>query len=340
MAAADQPATFFELRTALLNRVRADTSVTATTNQAGRYINIANHDLHIGFGEQFPWAERSDVLRTKVQYTTGTVSISRGSTALTGSSTLWNTNNDFSEKNTIAGGKLILGGGTDVYQVRAVGSDTSITLTEPFISTTLAAGTSYRYFEDEYDLHADFLRPLDLRRFSPPADIYLLDRRDFRRAFSQNHNVGKPRVAMIIDRVPTSDATLTRRIRFHRPPDVTYLIPYTFVTNKLAISASGTEQANLSADTDEPTVPVTYRHILILHALKNWYRDKKDDARSQEVQGEWVDLMKRITGDQEIGSKRPVFRPRIGGVVSRARRPWSGTAGRRHVTGTRFDELR
>ena len=84
MATTDQPTTFTELYTALLNRVRADTSDTATITQAKRYINIANHDLHIGFGESFPWAERSDVLRTKVQYTTGPISISKGSTAPAG----------------------------------------------------------------------------------------------------------------------------------------------------------------------------------------------------------------------------------------------------------------
>lgn len=339
MAVTDQPTTFTELYTALLNRVRADTTVTATVNQAKRYLNIANHDLHIGFGESFPWAERSDVLRTKAPYSTGTISISKGSTALTGSSTLWNTNNDFSETNTIVGGKFNLGG-PDVYQIGTLTSDTAITLTEPFVSTTLASGTSYTYFEDEYDLNVDFLRPLDLRRFSSAASISLLDRRDFRRAFPRNNVTGVPRVAMIIDRVPASDATLTRRIRFHRPPNTTLLIPYTFVTNKLAISTSGVEAANLSADTDEPIIPVPYRHILILHALKNWYRDKKDDNRSQEVQGEWVDLMRRITGDQEIGGKRPVFRAKVAPIAMRARRPWHGTAGRRHVTGSRFDELR
>jgi len=65
MAATDTPTTFTELYTALLNRVRADTSVTATANQAKRYINIALHDIHIGFGESFPWAERSAVLGPK-----------------------------------------------------------------------------------------------------------------------------------------------------------------------------------------------------------------------------------------------------------------------------------
>ena len=117
-------------------------------------------------------------------------------------------------------------------------------------------------------------------------------------------------------------------------------IPYTFLTNKFAITAAGVELASMTSDTDEPIVPVPYRHILVLHALKNWYRDKKDDVRSQEVQGEWVDLMKRITGDQEIGGKRPVFRAKVSPIAQRARRPWHGTAGRRHVTGSRFDELR
>ena len=72
----------------------------------------------------------------------------------------------------------------------------------------------------------------------------------------------------------------------------------------------------------------------------NWYRDKEDDDRSTEVAAQWQSLLQRITGDQEIGAKRPVLRPRIAPLVSRARRPWGGSAGRRYVTDTRFDEIR
>lgn len=339
MSATDYPKTFSELRTDLLNRVRADTSISATANQASRYLNIALYDLHLGFGESFSWAERSATLRTQAPYSTGTVTITTGSTTLSGSDTRWDTDNDFSVKNVRAGGKIVINGGTDLYEVSSIASDTSLTLTQAFISDDVS-DVDYEYFEDEYDLDSDFLRPLDFQRFSSQDDIPLIDRRDFRRAYPRNRLLGKPRVATLVDRAPSGDATVRRRIRFNRPPDAVYLIPYNFVTNKLAVSSSGTEGTDLSGDADEPIVPVSYRYILVVHALKSWYRDKKDDARSQEVQAEWLDMMRRIVGDQEIGAKTPVFRPRVGGIMARARRPWGGGGARRFVTGSRFDEMR
>ena len=48
MSATSQLTTFSDLYTDLQNRVRVTTGVTATENQAKRYINIALHDLHLG----------------------------------------------------------------------------------------------------------------------------------------------------------------------------------------------------------------------------------------------------------------------------------------------------
>ena len=52
-----QVTTFADLYTALSNRVRIQTAVTATENQAKAMINTALYDMHIGNGEKFPWAE-------------------------------------------------------------------------------------------------------------------------------------------------------------------------------------------------------------------------------------------------------------------------------------------
>ena len=58
MSATSQVTTYLDMFTDLQNRVHVTTGVTATQNQAKRYINIALIDMHIGFGEKFYWAER------------------------------------------------------------------------------------------------------------------------------------------------------------------------------------------------------------------------------------------------------------------------------------------
>ncbi len=45
MSATTQPKTFSDLYTSLLNKVREQTSVTATSNQAKAYINTALQDM-------------------------------------------------------------------------------------------------------------------------------------------------------------------------------------------------------------------------------------------------------------------------------------------------------
>ena len=336
MSSTSQLTDYSDLYTDLQQRARVATGVTATENQAKRYINIGLQDMHIGHGEKFWWAERDAVLVTHPEYSTGTVAITNGATAVTGTSTAWTTANAYGNNNVQVGSKIVIAGGDEVYEVTAVGGATSLTLGSAYIRDTETEAT-YRVFEDEYDLHADFLRPIDLRRFSSTVNISLIDRVEFRRKYPRNSVTGRPVEATLVAQEPSGNTVVRRRLRLYRPPNSTvYMLPYNFVTNKLAVASGGTEQVNLSADADEPIVPIQYRHAIVLHALINWYRDKKDDARSQEVSAAWVDLLNRITGDQEIGSPRPQIQPNS----RHGRRPWRRTLGGRFQVGTRFDEIR
>ena len=338
MASTEQPKDFVDIYTDILNRVRVQTGVSATTTQGKRYANIALMDMHIGWGEKLPWAERHAILVTQPEYTTGTLVATKGSTTLTGTSTLWNTNNDFSVANVRAGGKFVIDGSPEVYTVSAVASDTSLTLTSKWIDDTTTAST-YVYFEDEYALDSAFLKPQDIQSFDANSEIELIGRKEFRIRYPRNKITGKPLIATIVDRSFSGSTTPVRKVRFWKPPNAAVMIPYDFVTANLAVSSSGAEQTQMSADADEPIVPLIYRHAIVFHALYHWYRDKKNDNRSQAAKQEYTSLMIRITGDQEIGSSRPQFRPRIASYARAAKRPYSGTSGR-YTTGSSFDELR
>lgn len=308
--------------TDLQNRFRLTTGVTVTETIVKRYLNIALHDMHLGFDYRVPWAERRSTLRTQDDYTTGTISVTRGSTTITGSGTAWNTNNDFSVKNVRANGKIVINGSQTPYTIASVSSDTSATLATAFTEETVSGG-SYVYFEDEYDLASDFLRPMDMQVFSEQCDIDLISRTEFRRRYPNNTIPGEPMVATILDYAPSGNTTPIRRVRLAAPPNKFQLIPYTYVTGNLAVSALGVGQTSMSADTDEPIVPLRYRHTIILHALYNWYRDRKDDSRSAEAKAEYTDTMVRISMDHEIGAPRPQLRPRVSGYRRAASSPYS-----------------
>lgn len=337
MGVATQLTDFSDLFTDLQNRTREETSVTATENQAKRYINIALHDMHVGRAEMLPWSERSAVLVTQPQYTTGTVTITQGSTSLAGASALWNTNNDFSVANMRVGGKITFAGALDVYEISAVASDTAATLTGSFVGDDISAAT-YVYFEDEYSLASDFLRPIDQREFSNSIPIELISRMDFRRLYSTNGVPGTPKVATILDKTFGSNTTPVRHIQFHNPPSKAFNIPYSYVTSNLAVSASGTEKTQLTANDDEPNVPLRYRHSIVFHALYHWYRDKKNDDRSQEAKAEYEQILTRVADDTEIGGRHASIRPRQDAYKRRAKNPWSRGSARFDING-KFDRL-
>lgn len=339
MSTTSQLTTFSDLFTDLQNRVRITTGVTATANQAKRYINVALHDMHLGTEYKFPWAERQGTLVTHARYTTGTVTIAAGGTALTGASTTWNTATGYGFNNIRAGGKVTLAGNLEPYEISSVSSDTAAVLTDTYVGAALS-GASYVYYEDEYALASDFFRPLDWSFFDSNREIQLIDRDTFYRSFPRNTQTGKPSYAMLIDKAPSGGTARRRRVVFAYPPDAVYKLSYRYITSNLAVSSTGTQAENLSADNDEPLVPLRYRHAILYQALYNWYRDKKDDSRSAEVWSQYVDVMQRISGDVELGARTPKLRPQVSSYALAARRPYRHRGrSRGYTTGGAFDRM-
>lgn len=323
------PQTFSDLYTDLIDRSRANSSDSSTVVLAKRYINTALHDIHIT--RPWPWAERRAYLNTNAPYNTGTVDIALSArTTVTGSGTLWNTAvTGMGFNNANAGGKMIFSGGNEIYEVSSVGSDTSITLASRYIeSAALSAGT-YTYFEDEYALASDFWHLIDTRQFSTPFGIEVIGRQDFYRRFPRNGSPGIPRIATIIDLAPSGSVTPRSRVVFHPYPDAMYSIPYRYMTTNLAVSSTGTAATNLSSDTDEPIVPTRYRHAIVLQALVQWYRDRKDDARYQAAMQDYDATFARMAGDYPLENDRPRL------VATRPSRIWKGIG--RRTRGKNFD---
>jgi hypothetical protein len=343
MATTDTPATFGELQTALLNLLKEVTGITAVTNVASRYINTGLHDM---MQERWWWAERFDRLELHDDYTTGTVSIALATrTTVTGASTLWNTAvTGMGFNNARAGGKMTFAGSNDVYRVTSVGSDTAITLDEPFIGAAALSGAAYVYFEDEYALAADFDDEhgvLDAINFYANRELRVIPSSELYRRYPRNSTLAtSPRVATIVHRGPSGSVTRRPRLLVAPPPNQLIALPYRYYTRNLAVSTAGVGAENLSATDDEPIVPLKWRYGIVLKAAEHYARDRKNDPRSAEYKGQYEALMLRARASQDAADNRPRIEPRLGGYRARARRPYSGMRTGRWATGTWFDELR
>lgn len=336
MSSTTAPQTFLDLYTDLLNRMRADATTATQIVLAKRYINIANQDVHVQ--QNWPWAERRTVLQTHAPYTTGTVSIALAArTTVTGVSTLWNTTvTGMGFTNARAGGRMVFAGALDPYVVDSVSADTTLTLTDRWLGDTALSGATYTYYEDEYALATDFFRMVDARQFTDILNIPIIGRQEFYRRFPRNALAGTPSVCTLIELGPSTSVAERPRVVFHPYPDASINIPYRYITKYLAVTTGGVGGTDLSSDTDEPIIPLRYRHVLILYAAMQWYRDRKDDQRSQEVGAEYVDLVKRMSGDSNPERDRPRF------VPARSRYPLMlGRRGQaRYTTGSAWDEMR
>lgn len=332
MGAATQVTTLSDLRTELLNAAREQTGVSALNTIADRYINIALADMHQR--HVYPWAIREAVLITQPRYTTGTVTITEGSTTLTGASTAWTTLNSYGVANARAGGKVKIGSVTDVYEVSTVGSATSITLSSRFTGSDVSAG-SYTYFEDDYALAADFFRPVDWRVFSTDRQVYILQQREFYARFPRNYVTGKPSFATLVDKPFSANTTRVQRVRFAPAPDDAYSVPYRYITSYLAVSSSGTAQTELTSDTDEPIIPLRYRHLLLYNAIYHWLLYRKDDSRALAAKAEYEQLKAAIDSDSGLTESRARIAFRRPNFNRRGRYVTGG-----YATGTWFDELK
>ena len=340
MSSDTQVTTFSDIYTEILNKMKQPTNIAAITSQAKRYANTALGDMVLGFEYKLPFLERSATLTLQAPYSTGTVAITAGSTTLTGTSTLWTTTNTYGVANARVGGKILLAGYTDIYTVTAVGGAGTITLNNRFVGTTLAAGTTYIYFEDTYSLATDFLKPVNARLFSTSLDIPIVGRHDFQRRFPRPSLSGKPTVCTILDNGYSGSVSPVKQIQFSSYPNTALLVPYAYITSNLAVSAAGVEQASMSADTDEPMLPLRYRHGPVLQAIAAWYRDKKDDARAGSADAEYKTLIGRLVGDLNIGTEQTAqVQPRSGLYTSYARTPYRGSQ-KQYSHNNSFDEFR
>lgn len=348
MPATGTPTTFVDLYRAVLNRVQVvlgtSTADAVSLLYAQSFVNQANHDLHIQ--RNWFWGERKGMLQTNAVYTTGLASIALATrTTVTGTTSAtvttlpaWNTAvTGMGFNNTRAGGKMTFAGANDVYTASVVDSATQITLTDRYVGATANTAVTYTYFEDEYALASDFWRLVDARQFSSSYDIPVIPRKDFFLRYPRNSRTGAPRNCTIIELGPGTTPDWRPRVVLHPAPDKMYNIPYRYITRNIAVSTSGTGAVNLSADTDEPIVPIRYRHVLVEYALGLWYRDLKDDQRAQSAMGVYNALVTRIANDTEPQTDRPRFVSRR--WVYHGAGPLRRTPGR-YSTGTAFDELR
>ena len=345
MSSTTQFTTFSDLYQGLLKAIRSDRSNSATVEDAKRYINTALLDMHVGFAEKVPWALRDYTFTTKA---TQTFTIT-----VRGAATAPNANGVNSREYTIGSSPVPTFNVGDKVTVTSSSVPSSVGEESEIAAPWSLAGSDYKtsiyssaisvddiilVYQNEIVLPDDFMRIASSTVRLGTRQIPVIGRVEFRHRFAGDYSLNRPQCATMIDTTDIALGLDNRKLRVHPIPNVVERGHLTYVTNLLAVDAAGTWLTEMSADTDVPIVPLRYRHAIFFHALYNWYRDKKDDVRSQEAKAEYVEIMSRITNDTEAGQSNMSIRPSTGPYRGKAKRPYSRRGGRSYDFG-RFDRM-
>lgn len=350
MSTTTQFTTFADLYNGLLKAMRTDTSNTATVEQAKRYINTAHSDMHVGFAEKVPWAIRDySVTSRTFASILGTISLSTivfpQPTGVVEYSYEIN-NEDLIDIPTRT--KMVAVTSATGYDN---GREGSVLRTDNPVDPQPLNGYStsnddvyqvgdiIRFYQDDISMPTDFMRLAGNQIRIGTRDLDLIGRVEFRHQYAGKIELGRPYAATIIDSWDHDENGLDqRKIRLFPIPDVAERIYISYVTKNIVEADDGLKQTFMSDDGDQPIMPIRYRHAIFYHALYNWYRDRKDDTRSQEAKAEYVEIMSRIVNDTEAGQSNFSIRPNISSYRRKAGRPYRRRGGPRYDFG-RFDRM-
>lgn len=139
-----------------------DAQSVADKARAQRRANLIRNDVASRFSGRWASAYREAWLPLVPVYGTGTVQVTQDSRDVVGTNTVWTS---------AMVGRQFLGPDNCYYKIVAVASSTSLTLTEPYQSASVASGGSYQIWKDEYVLYPNVYSLIDFVNYIDPSQM-------------------------------------------------------------------------------------------------------------------------------------------------------------------------
>lgn len=233
--------TFTDLQNEVYTHTGLDSSDSTNQTNVKRWLNYVVQDICARW--PWPFMEGRESITTVPDYSTGTVSISSGSTTVTGSGTTFSTT-----QANLGQSFIQFSSANDWYRVSSGSSATSLTLDKAYAPTTnLTAGT-YIFRQFFYSLSSTADRIVDIRNWNTPVKLVQVDARtvDDLRPNPQSTNSPYGYVAWGIDTSGYLQIT-----------------PYPFPSDgRLFEIRTIKRPTDMSAPTDTPSIPNKYAHVI------------------------------------------------------------------------------
>lgn len=236
---------FSDLQNEVYAHTGLDSSDTTNQTNVNRWINYVQQDLC----DRWPWPfmEGRESIVTIPDYTTGTVSVSSGSTSVVGvGTTFTSTHGDGTYY-------LQFTSANDWYRVTVRGSNTTLTIEQPYQPSTNMSGGTFILRKIFYSLSSTCDRIIDIRNWNTPLKIVQVDARslDDIRPNPQSTNSSYGYLTWGID----SSGNLQ-------------ISPYPFPSDaRLMEIRTNKRPVDMSAAGDAPSIPNKYAHVIAWGAV-------------------------------------------------------------------------
>lgn len=212
------------------------------------------------------WLEREASFTTTAGWSTGTVTVTNGSTTVEGAgSPTW------TGTNLIADDKFNVGEG-GFYRVASVTDTDTLELATAFAGTT-AAGSSYNTYRDEYDLADGVLELQSVRMIDPARQLIILSPHDWEEITHGDWQVGEPEYAMLIgsDASESGNTGTNQKLQLWPLPDATYAYTYKYRTLATVPSSGATNME----------IGPQLSYLLVCKAMEDIYRQGQEPELMQ-----------------------------------------------------------
>lgn len=272
------------------DRLNLDATITANQTRILRWANIISNDVSSRYPWQ--WLMTNGFIQTVADYTTGTITGTAGSTALTGSGTTWT-----SSSPNMTNAYIQPANDTNWYEVKTVVSATSITLANP-LTAAVTAGT-YTLRTTYYDLPADCYQVFDVRQTNTPLKltklgIYTLDQYQ-----PDINTTSNPTGYFLFGEDPLIAASAAKQtlIGFFPTPDAKYNIQLRYFL----------ELQDLALTTDIPLIPSPYFSVLLdgIEWLGNKFLNDPNEGQLKNMYE--AGIQKMIEAENRNGDYFPIL---------------------------------
>jgi hypothetical protein len=175
--------------------------------------------------EDWDFLVKESSISCSAKYNTGTVAITAGATALTGTGTVWT-----SAMTSANGWKIKFSGNDLIYDFTRTGN-TAATISPALSGATSLSGAGYTLFRDSYSLASDFFRfllgeegGLKIMKSGKYNIAYVASDKRWREEYNFT-----PSDSLNMCRLLQYDSSRNRRIQINPPSNTAIIIPYSYI---------------------------------------------------------------------------------------------------------------